>query len=119
MITLRRFLAAAALIAAVACTRTEIRPAAMVSSPPPPPPPSNGKLLVWQEPYMFGDKALLSGRTEPRATVTVNGRSVRVNRSGGFSAYILVAPDAPSEVEVQAHMPSGNVVSRRVTVSAR
>lgn len=68
---------------------------------------------------MFGDKALLSGRTEPHATVTVNGRSVGVNRSGGFSAYILVAEDAPSEVEVQAHMPSGSIVSKRVTVQAR
>jgi hypothetical protein len=65
-----------------------------------------------------GREVLVSGRTEPGATLSVGGRAVTVDDSGYFSAVLKGLAGAQGELEVVARDRAGNVKTLRQAVQS-
>ena len=68
-------------------------------------------------PFFYGGRAPVSGVTEPGATLTANGRRIKVGMDGRFDAKVHV--DIPCWVELRASDKAGNVSARRQRVVHR
>ena len=73
------------------------------------PPP----LEAWTETAFGSTEVEVRGRTVPYATVAVDGRAAVVDEAGAFTARVAMPP-WPTEVEVVATDPVGNVASATV-----
>jgi len=65
-----------------------------------------------------GREVLVSGRTEPGATLTVAGRPVAVDPGGTFSAVLRSLPADAAELEIVARDAAGNARTIRQGVSS-
>jgi FecR protein len=61
----------------------------------------------------YGNVFIVNGRTEPGATLTLNGESVAVAANGTFTKTVLVSGDGWSFLELTATDASGNVARVR------
>ncbi|MBP1642689.1 MAG: Fibronectin, type [Acidobacteria bacterium] len=65
-------------------------------------------LLEIDQVQAYGNVFIVNGRTEPGATVTVNGEGATVAANGTFAKTVLVQGDGWSFLELAASDPSGN-----------
>ncbi|MCL4808923.1 MAG: hypothetical protein KJ062_14235, partial [Thermoanaerobaculia bacterium] len=72
--------------------------------------------LVLSRPQVSGTLVILSGRTEPGATVTVNGEPADVDASGAFKKVISMSREGVNVLTVRAADGAGNETVRRETV---
>ena len=57
---------------------------------------------------IFGTTAIVRGKTEPNARVTVNNQLVEVNEGGSFSAIITLYQSGKNRIEVISRDASDN-----------
>jgi hypothetical protein len=69
--------------------------------------------LDLEEIRSYGNIFIVAGKTEPGATVEVNGEAVTVETDGAFTKTVQVAADGWSFVEVRAVDAWGNQTTRR------
>jgi hypothetical protein len=72
--------------------------------------------LVLQRPQVNGTLVIVSGRTEPGASVTVNGETADIDPSGSFKKIISLQKEGLNVVEVRAVDGAGNQTVRRENV---
>jgi len=72
--------------------------------------------LVLQRPQVNGTLVIVSGRTEPGASVTVNGEPADPDPSGSFKKIISLQKEGLNVVEVKAVDGAGNQTVRRENV---
>jgi len=72
--------------------------------------------LVVQRPQVNGTLVIVTGRTEPGATVTVNGEPADTDAAGSFKKIISVAREGLNTIEVRAVDGAGNQTVRRENV---
>lgn len=72
--------------------------------------------LVLLRPQVNGTVVIVSGRTEPGATVTVNGEPADIAPSGNFKKIVSIAREGLNVVEVKAVDSAGNQTVRRENV---
>jgi len=72
--------------------------------------------LVLQRPQVNGTLVIVSGRTEPGASVTVNGEPADTDVSGSFKKIISLPNEGLNVVEVRAVDGAGNQTVRRENV---
>jgi hypothetical protein len=65
---------------------------------------------------VYGNLFIVSGRTEPGASLRVNGETVSVAQGGGFTKTLLVSREGWSVLEFIASDTSGNVATLRQRV---
>jgi hypothetical protein len=65
---------------------------------------------------VYGNLFMVSGRTEPGATLRVNGEAVSVGQNGVFTKTLLVGREGWSVLEFVASDTSGNVATLRQRV---
>jgi hypothetical protein len=68
-------------------------------------------------PQQLGHMFIIEGRTEPGASVTINGESVEVNADGSFRKAVEVRDVGITQLVVAAVDPSGNRTEKRETVN--
>jgi hypothetical protein len=72
--------------------------------------------LELEQVQVYGNLFIVTGRTEPGASVRINGEAVSVEQSGGFTKTLLVAREGWSVLEFVASDTSGNVATLRQRV---
>ena len=72
--------------------------------------------LELEQVQVYGNLFIVSGRTEPGASLRVNGETVSVSQGGGFTKTLLVAREGWSVLEFIASDSSGNVATLRQRV---
>ena len=72
--------------------------------------------LVLSRPQVNGTLVILTGRTEPGASLTVNGEAVDVDASGAFKKVISFHTEGVNVLSVRAVDGAGNETVRRETV---
>jgi len=72
--------------------------------------------LVLSRPQVNGTLVILSGRSEPGSTVTVNGEPADVDASGAFKKVISFHREGMNVLTVRAVDGAGNETLRRETV---
>ncbi len=72
--------------------------------------------LLVQEIQSYGSIFIVSGHTEPGATVTINDESVTVQADGGFTKTIQLAQTGWAFLDVKAVDASGNQATHRARV---
>ena len=72
--------------------------------------------LVLNRPQVNGTLVIVSGRTEPGATVTVNGEAADLDASGSFKKVISMTREGINTVVVRAVDGAGNETVRRENV---
>ena len=77
------------------------------SAPPP---------LTVSQPQQMGNLFLIFGKTDPNATVTVNGESADVEADGAFRKTITIDRDGYAMLIVKATDASGNETVKRIKV---
>jgi hypothetical protein len=70
-------------------------------------------LLEIDQVQAYGNVFIVNGRTEPGATVTLNGEGVAVAANGTFTKTVLVSGEGWSFLELEATDASGNVARVR------
>ena len=85
--------------------------AAPTSTGPPPP-------LVFETAELKGNILHVSGRTEPGATVTLNGDRLDVQPDGTFNEFLTFTGSAGATVVLRATTPKGGAVEDRRRVTA-
>lgn len=83
-------------------------PRAGVNAPPPP--------LTVSPPQQMGNLFLIFGKTDPSATVTVNGETADVDSDGSFRKTITIDRDGYAMLIVKAADASGNETVKRIKV---
>jgi hypothetical protein len=83
-------------------------PKAGANAPPPP--------LSVSPPQQMGNLFLVFGKTDPSATVTVNGETADVDPDGSFRKTITIDRDGYAMLIVKAADPSGNETLKRIRV---
>ncbi|KAB2963657.1 MAG: FecR domain-containing protein [Thermoanaerobaculia bacterium] len=66
-------------------------------------------LLDIDQVQAYGNVFIVNGRTEPGATLTVNGEAVTVAANGTFAKTVLVQGEGWSFLELAASDPAGNI----------
>ncbi len=69
--------------------------------------------LVVQRPQVIGSLVIVTGKTEPGATVTVNGESADTDVSGNFKKTISINQEGLSTIVVKATDGAGNETLRK------
>ena len=64
----------------------------------------------------YGSIVILTGRTEPGASVEVNGEDALVNADGGFNKTVQLAAEGWSFIEIRARDAWGNETVRKQRV---
>ena len=64
----------------------------------------------------YGSIVIMNGRTEPGATVEVNGEDTSVNADGTFTKTVQLAAEGWSFVEIRARDAWGNETVRKQRV---
>jgi hypothetical protein len=72
--------------------------------------------LVLERPKVTGTIVFVNGKTDPGATITVNGESVDSDSLGNFRKIIAIHKEGLNSVEVRAADGAGNVSVRRENV---
>jgi hypothetical protein len=72
--------------------------------------------LELEQVQVYGNLFIVSGHTEPGASLRVNGETVSVAQNGGFTKTLLVAREGWSVLEFIASDSSGNVATLRQRV---
>jgi hypothetical protein len=72
--------------------------------------------LELEQVQVYGNLFIVSGHTEPGASLRVNGETVSVAQNGGFTNTLLVAREGWSVLEFIASDSSGNVATLRQRV---
>jgi len=72
--------------------------------------------LELEQVQVYGNLFIVSGRTEPGASVRINGEAALVQQSGSFTKTLLVAREGWSVLELVASDTSGNVATLRQRV---
>ena len=72
--------------------------------------------LELEQVQVYGNLFIVSGQTEPGASLRVNGESVSVAQNGGFTKTLLVSREGWSVLEFIASDTSGNVATLRQRV---
>lgn len=83
-------------------------PKAGANAPPPP--------LTVSQPQQMGNLFLVFGKTDPAATVTVNGETADVDPDGSFRKTVTIDRDGYAMLIVKAADASGNETVRRIRV---
>jgi len=83
-------------------------PRAGANAPPPP--------LTVSPPQQMGNLFLISGKTDPSATVTVNGETADVDSDGSFRKTITIDRDGYAMLIVKAADASGNETVKQIKV---
>jgi hypothetical protein len=82
------------------------------------PPSAAPTPLVFEAAELKGNVLHLRGRTEPGATLTLNGEHLEVQADGSFNEFVTFGGDAGSTVVLRAATPKGGVVEERRRVTA-
>ena len=72
--------------------------------------------LIVQRPQVIGSLVIITGKTEPGATVTVNGESADTDVSGNFKKTISINQEGLSTIVVKATDGAGNETLRKEKV---
>jgi len=87
---------------------TGLRPGERGDKTPPP--------IEIDELQVYGNLFIVSGRTEPGATLKINSEAVLVGQNGSFTKTVSVPREGWSVLEFIAADPSGNIATRRQRV---
>ena len=82
------------------------------------PPSAAPTRLVFEAAELKGNVLHLRGRTEPGATLTLNGERLEVQADGSFNEFVAFGSGAGSTVVLRATTPRGGMVEERRRVTA-